>query len=164
MTKRVRTPAIRALESAGIPFEPLEYRYAERGGTAHAASELDLDEHAVIKTLVFEVDDVRAVFVLMHGDRQVSTRALARALGVRQAGPCPPGKAEKITGYRVGGMSPFGSRAGLAVLIERGILDLDRIWLNAGRRGLLVAVDPRDVARALEATPVECAIDPGGHR
>ena len=161
MTKRVRTPAIRALEQAGLRFETSQYRYIERGGTAHAAAELGLDEHAVVKTLVFDAGESGPVLVLMHGDRQVSTHALARVLGVRRAAPCPPAIAEKITGYRVGGTSPFGSRTRLPVLVERGVLDLDRIWLNAGRRGLLVAVDPRDVVRALDATPVECAVAPG---
>jgi len=158
MTKRARTPAIRALEQAGLRFEPFEYRCVERGGAAHAASELGLDPHAVVKTLVFDAGEAGPVFVLMHGDRQVSARALARVLGVRRAAPSPPAAAENITGYRVGGTSPFGSRTRLPVFIERGILDLDRVWLNAGRRGLLVAVDPREVARALDATPVVCTV------
>jgi len=160
MARRERTPAIRALEAAGIAHEPREYPYVERGGTRHAAECLGLDEHAVVKTLVFEARGIGAVLVLMHGDRQVSAKALARALGVREAAPCRPEAAEKATGYRVGGTSPFGTRGRLPVLVERGVLDLARIWLNGGRRGLLVGVDPRAAARALGAVEVEVAIDP----
>ena len=126
-------------------------------GTRHAAEALGLDEHAVVKSLVFDAREAGPVLVLMHGDRQVSTRVLARVLGVRQVAPCPPARAEKLTGYRVGGTSPFGSRTRLAVLVEASVLNLERIFLNAGRRGLLAAVDPRAVARALEATSVACA-------
>jgi len=109
---------------------------------------------------VFDARGIGAVLVLMHGDRQVSAKALARALGVREAAPCRPEAAEKATGYRVGGTSPFGTRGRLPVLVERGVLDLARIWLNGGRRGLLVGVDPRAAARALGAVEVEVAIDP----
>lgn len=160
MTRRDRSPAIRALEAAGVDHEPRQYVYVDHGGTAHAAACLGVDEHAVVKTLVFEAGDVGPVIVLMHGDRQVSTRTLARLLEVRRAAPCSPEAALRHTGYRVGGISPFGIRRPLPVLIERTILDLDRMWLNAGRRGLLVGVDPREVAKALDARPVEVAEPP----
>ena len=154
------TPAVRVLRAAGIDFVPKIYDYVERGGTRHSAEALGVDEHHVVKTLVME-DDTRApLLVLMHGDREVSTKALARQIGRKTVKPCAPDVAERHTGYQVGGTSPFGTRKPLPVYVQRTILELDRIYLNGGRRGFLVALDPRDAARALDATPVDAAVQP----
>jgi Cys-tRNA(Pro) deacylase len=157
VTGRVRTAATRALDAAGVPFEPCSYAYVERGGTGHAAEALGVDERAVVKTLVFDAGARGPVLVLMRGDKRVSTKALARALGVRRVVPCSPSDVTRITGYVVGGVSPFGARRPIPVLIERSVLDVDTIWLNGGRRGLLVAVDPVAAARALGAREVDVA-------
>jgi Cys-tRNA(Pro) deacylase len=152
------TPAVHALRRHGLAFTEHEYRYEPRGGTAVSSRALGVDEHQVVKTLVME-DDTRApLIVLMHGDREVSTKSLARQVGVKTVKPCAPEVAERHTGYQVGGTSPFGTRKPLPVYVERTILDLERIYLNGGRRGFLVALDPRDAARALGATAVDVAV------
>ncbi|HWI41870.1 MAG TPA: Cys-tRNA(Pro) deacylase [Verrucomicrobiae bacterium] len=152
------TPAVRVLRSAGIEFTEHPYRYEEKGGTAVSARELGVDEHSVVKTLVMEDEQARPLIVLMHGDRQVSTRQLARELGVKSVAPCAPAAAQKHTGYMVGGTSPFGTRKTLPVYMESSILDLPRIYINGGRRGFLVAVSPADAARLLDAVPVSVAV------
>ena len=152
------TPAVRCLREHGLAYAPRPYAYVEHGGTRHPAEALGLDEHAVIKTLVMETDERRPLLMLMHGDREVSTRQLARALGARGVTPCSEATAERLTGYQVGGISPLGTRAKLPVYVERTVLDLPRIAINGGRRGFLVELDPRDLARALAATPVEVAV------
>jgi len=151
------TPALRVLKEQGVPFEPREYRYKEHGGTRVAAEELGVDEHTVIKTLVFEDENRSPLIVLMHGDREVSTKSLARALGVKSVSACDPRAVNKHTGYQVGGISPFGTRTGLPVFVEDSILGLPLIRINGGRRGLLVEMSPADLARLLEPTPVRAS-------
>jgi len=154
------TPAIHFLRKHGVAFTEHPYRYEERGGTRVSARELGVDEHAVIKTLVMEDEARQPLIVLMHGDREVSTKNLARQIGRKTIEPCAPGAAQRHTGYQVGGTSPFGMRKPLPVVIERSILDLDRIYINGGRRGLLVALSPRDLARVLEPVSVEVGLAP----
>lgn len=154
------TSAVRVLRAKKIAFEPHLYDYKERGGTAHSAAELGVHEHVVVKTLVMESDSREPLLVLMHGDREVSTKNLARQIGVKTVKPCVPEAAERHTGYQVGGTSPFGTRKPLPVYVERSILALERIYVNGGRRGFLVSLDPRAAAEALQATPVDVAVDP----
>jgi Cys-tRNA(Pro) deacylase len=151
------TAAVRVLRAAGVPFTHHPYDYEEKGGTAVSARELGVDEHCVVKTLVMEDDRKRPLIVLMHGDRQVSTKALARLLGVKSVSPCSPGTANRHSGYLVGGTSPFGTRHPMPVYIEASILELPKIYLNGGQRGYLVGIDPRDAARILGAVPVSAA-------
>jgi Cys-tRNA(Pro) deacylase len=134
------------------------YRYEERGGTRVSARELAVDEHAVVKTLVMEDEAKQPLIVLMHGDREVSTKQLARQIGRKSVAPCLPAVAERHTGYQVGGTSPFGTRKPLPVYVERTILDVDRIYINGGRRGFLVSMAPSEIVRVLAATPVDVAI------
>jgi Cys-tRNA(Pro) deacylase len=152
------TPATRLLREKGVPFTEHPYRYEERGGTAVSARELGVDEHAVVKTLVMERDDGEPIVVLMHGDREVSTKALARQLGCKSVQICRPEVANRHSGYQVGGTSPFGTRKAMPVLVERTILDLPRIYINGGSRGFLVGIDPGDLERVLRPTPVDVAI------
>ena len=152
------TAAVRLLREKGIVFEPHLYAYEERGGTRRSASELGVDEHAVIKTLVMESDAREPLIVLMHGDREVSTKELARTLGVKSVTPCDPAIAQKHTGYQVGGTSPFGTRKPLAVYVEKSILDLPVIYINGGKRGFLVSIRPSDLRRALKVSEVSVAI------
>lgn len=148
------TPAVRVLREARVEFEPHLYDYEERGGTRRSAEALGVDEHAVVKTLVMETDARRPLVVLMHGDREVSTRGLARHLGVKSVRPCDPQAAQRHTGYMVGGTSPFGTRAKLPVYAERTIFELPRIYINGGKRGFLVSVDPRVLRELLGAEEV----------
>jgi Cys-tRNA(Pro) deacylase len=152
------TPAIHFLRKHLVAFTEHPYRYEERGGTRVSARELGVDEHAVVKTLVMEDEDRAPLVVLMHGDREVSVKQLAREIGRKTIQPCEPAVAQRHTGYMVGGTSPFGTRKALPVFVERSILDLDIVYINGGRRGLLVAVSPRDIARVLEATLVDVAV------
>ncbi len=152
------TPAVLFLRSKGVTFSEYSYRYEDRGGTAVASRELGVPEHAVVKTLVME-DDTRApLIVLMHGDREVSTKQLARQIGARSVEPCKPEVATRHTGYLVGGTSPFATRKPMPVYVERSILDLPTIYINGGSRGFLFGVAPADVVRVLGATPVDVAI------
>lgn len=148
------THAIRALESHGIHHVLREYRYVDHGGTAEAARQLGVDEHAVIKTLVFGETPKAPVLVLMHGDCEVSAKALARATGVKTMAPCAPQVAERVTGYQVGGISPFGTRQTLPTYLEATVLDLACILINGGRRGLLVEIAPSVLVDVLGARPV----------
>jgi Cys-tRNA(Pro) deacylase len=152
------TPAVRFLRDRGIPFSEHLYAYEERGGTAVSARELGVDEHCVVKTLVMEDDTGRPLLILMHGDREVSTRELARQLGVRSIRPCSPDAANRHTGYLVGGTSPFATRKPLLVCMESSILELERIYLNGGKRGFLVGIEPRQVAQQLGVTLVQVGI------
>jgi Cys-tRNA(Pro) deacylase len=152
------TPAVRLLRERKIDFEPHLYSYEERGGTRHSAEALGVDEHAVVKTLVMETEARRALVVLMHGDREVSTKQLARAIGARSVKPCDPATAQKHTGYLVGGTSPFGTRTALPVYAERTIFALPKIYLNGGKRGFLVSIDPRVLRTVLNVEEVEAAI------
>ncbi|RPJ01880.1 MAG: Cys-tRNA(Pro) deacylase [Candidatus Aminicenantes bacterium] len=156
--KTPMTPAVRALRQSGVEFTDHAYAYIEHGGTSTFAAESGVDEHVVIKTLVMEDDTKRPLVVLMHGDREVSTKELARALGVRSVRPCAPETAERHSGYMVGGTSPFGLRKPLPIYVEASILDLPRIYINGGKRGFLVGLDPKDLARVLKPVPVRVAI------
>lgn len=153
------TPAIRLLRKNNIAFTGHLYPYEEHGGTAHSARCLGVDEHWVIKTLIMEDDRNQPLIVLMHGDRKVSTRELARLRGVKTIAPCDPAVAEKHSGYRVGGTSPFGTRKLMPVYLEASILELPRIYLNGGKRGFLVGLDPTEVQRLLQPTLVQVAIE-----
>ncbi|MBL8862489.1 MAG: Cys-tRNA(Pro) deacylase [Planctomycetes bacterium] len=153
------TPAERVLRQHGVQYTEHPYRYEEHGGTRVSARELGVDEHLVIKTLVME-DEARApLVVLMHGDRQVSTRKLARQIGAKSVQPCAPEVASRHTGYQVGGTSPFGTKKRLPVYVERTVLDLARVYLNGGRRGFLVGLDPGEIVRVLAARPVDVATE-----
>ncbi len=159
MSKSPSTPATRLLREKGVAFTEHPYRYEEKGGTRVSARELGVDEHAVIKTLVMEDEDRQPLIVLMHGDREVSTKALARLLGKKAVHPCKPEVANRHSGYLVGGTSPFGTRKAMPVFIERSILDLERIYLNGGSRGFLIGIAPAEVVRILSPTLVEVAIE-----
>jgi len=154
------TPAIHQLRRHHIQFTEHSYRYEEHGGTRVSSRELGVPEHIVIKTLVMQDDRKQPLIVLMHGDREVSTKALARAIGVKTVEPCRPDVAEKHTGYLVGGTSPFGTRKAMPVYVERTILDASRVFVNGGRRGFLVALNPQAFVDVLGATPVDAAIEP----
>jgi len=151
------TPAIRVLKENRVDFVPRPYKYEDRGGTEVAARELGVDEHLTVKTLVMEDDGKSAFIVLMHGDREVSTKDLARILGVKTVQPCDAVSANRHTGYMVGGTSPFGTRKSLPVYVEETILSLPVIYINAGRKGLLVEMKPADLAKVLKLTPVSVA-------
>jgi Cys-tRNA(Pro) deacylase len=150
--------AIRALRAAGIPFEPHVYPWEPHGGTRASSEALGVAEHAVVKTLIFEDEARRPLCILMHGDREVSTKNLARAIGVKTCAPCTPEVADRHSGYQIGGTSPFGLRRAMPVYLQRTILELPRIYINGGARGFLVAIDPRDAERLLQPTLVEVAV------
>ena len=152
------TPAIHLLKQHQVPFTEHEYRYEERGGTAVSSRALGVDEHLVIKTLVMEDERKQPLIVLMHGDKEVSTKNLARQIGRKTVTPCAPDVAQKHTGYLVGGTSPFGTRKEMPVFLERSIADLDRIYVNGGRRGFLIALAPPDLMRVLSPTLVDAAL------
>ncbi|MEW6669994.1 MAG: aminoacyl-tRNA deacylase [Thermodesulfobacteriota bacterium] len=152
------TPAIRTLKEHGVEFILRPYKYEERGGTPVAARELGLDEHRVIKTLVMEDETKNPFLVLMHGDREVSTKGLARHLQVKSVRPCDPETAHRHTGYLVGGTSPFGTRKALKVYVERSILELPSIYINAGKKGLLAEISPVVLRNVLDLTPVQVAV------
>lgn len=152
------TPAVRLLREKRISFEWRLYAYEERGGTKRSAAELGVDEHAVIKTLVMETESREPLIVLMHGDREVSTKEMARTLGVKSVSPCDPAVARKHTGYQVGGTSPFGARKPLPVYAEKTIFDLPLIHINGGKRGFLVSIHPNDLRRALTISEVTVAV------
>jgi len=158
------TPAVRVLRGEGVPFTEHVYRYEEHGGTKVSARELGVDEHAVVKTLVMEDDARSPLIVLMHGDLEVSTKQLARAIGRKHVEPCKPDVANRHSGYLVGGTSPFGTRKAMPVYVERTILDLPRIYINGGARGFLVGLAPADLVRVLNPTPVEVGITGLGAR
>ncbi|GEJ57145.1 Cys-tRNA(Pro) deacylase [Anaeromyxobacter diazotrophicus] len=158
MSKTPSTPATRLLRQHGVAYTEHPYRYEEHGGTAVSARELGVDEHAVVKTLVMEDDGGAPLVVLMHGDREVSTKALARQLGKRSVQICKPEVAQRHSGYLVGGTSPFGTRKAMPVYVEKGVLALERIYINGGSRGFLVGIAPAELVRVLAATPVEVAI------
>jgi Cys-tRNA(Pro) deacylase len=151
------TPAIRVLKDNKVDFVPRPYKYEERGGTEVAARELGVDEHLTVKTLVMEDDKKEPFIVLMHGDREVSTREMARILGVKTVQPCDPATAGRHTGYMVGGTSPFGTKKVLPVYTEETVLSLPVIYINAGKKGLLVEMKPAELVRLLKTTPVKVA-------
>lgn len=151
------TPAIRVLRERKVDFEPFLYDYVEKGGTKHSAEALGVDEHSVVKTLVFETAEKKPLIVLQHGDLQVSTKELARILKTKSVTPATPERANKLTGYLVGGTSPFGLRTKIPIYAESTIFDLDRIWINGGKRGFLVAIDPAFLKTVLSVEPVTVA-------
>jgi Cys-tRNA(Pro) deacylase len=153
------TPAVRMLREKKVDFEPHLYNYVEKGGTRHSAEELGVDEHAVIKTLVMETDQRKPLIILMHGDREVSTKNLARQLGVKTVTPSKPEVAQKHTGYLVGGTSPFGTRTQIPVYAEQTIFELPLIYINGGKRGFLVSISPQALRDVLEAKEVNVAIE-----
>lgn len=152
------TLAIRELQSARISFTRHHYDYVEKGGTAVSSRELGMDEHCIIKTLIMESDKKDCFAILMHGDCQVSTKELARVIGVKTVSPCPAAAAEKHTGYRVGGTSPFGTRNKTPVYMEESILELPKIFINGGKRGFLVGLCPKEAQRLLNPELVRVAI------
>lgn len=151
------TPAIRYLKSAGINFDTYEYQYEEKGGTSQSAIELGVDEHSVIKTLIFEADN-RIICVLMHGDREVSTKELARQINVKAVNPCDEKTAFNHTGYKFGGTSPFGTRKPLPIYVESTILDLEMIYINGGKQGFLISTNPEIFSSLLNCKTVHVAI------
>ena len=152
------TPAVRLLREKKVEFEPHLYDYEEHGGTRHSAELLGVDEHTVVKTLVMETEAKKPLIVLMHGDREVSTKNLARHLGVKSVHPCDFAQAQKHTGYLIGGTSPFATRIHMHVYAERTIFDLPKIYINGGKRGFLVSIDPKVLREVLHAEDVEVAI------
>ena len=152
------TQAIRTLKEHAVTYTLRPYKYEEKGGTKAAAEELNVEEHQIIKTLVMEDDKREPLLVLMHGDRQVSTKSLARALEIKMVRPCESEVAHRHTGYFVGGISPFGTKKKLKVYIEASIMELPRIYINAGRKGLLAAMSPEDMVSVLKPIPVNVAI------
>ena len=152
------TMAIRVLRQHRVEFSPHLYTWEAHGGTAASAQHLGVDEHQVIKTLIFEDEAKKPLCVLMHGDREVSAKNLARHIGVKSVAPCQPAVADRHSGYQVGGTSPFGLRRAMPVYCEKSIAALGRIYINGGARGFLVGISPRDLERVLSPTPVEVAI------
>ena len=160
MSKVPSTPATRLLREQGVPYTEHLYRYEERGGTAVSSRELGVDEHAVVKTLVMEDEDGEPFVVLMHGDREVSTKALARQIGKRSVRICKPEAANRHSGYQVGGTSPFGTRKRMPVYLEKTVPDVAKIYVNGGSRGFLVGIAPADLIRVLAPVLVEAGIAP----
>ncbi len=152
------TPAIRVLRENKIEFEPYVFEYLEKGGTKHSAEILGVDEHAVIKTLVFETNEKKPLIVLMHGDLQVSEKNLARVLKVKSVAPATAEKANKLTGYIFGGTSPFGVKTKLPIYAEKTIFDLNEIFINGGRRGFLIRINPQVICDVLKIVEVEIGI------
>jgi Cys-tRNA(Pro) deacylase len=152
------TPAIRLLKQNKIKFTPYFYKYEDKGGTKTSARELKVDEHQVIKTLVMEDELNNPFIILMHGDCEVSVKHLARQLKVKQITPCPPDRADRLTGYQTGGISPFGTRQPLTVYMEETIAELEKLMINGGRRGMLVEITPADLIKVLEPIRVSVAI------
>jgi Cys-tRNA(Pro) deacylase len=153
------TPATQFLRRHGVHFSEHPYGYEEHGGTTVSARELGVDEHHVVKTLVMQDETARPLIVLMHGDRKVSTKNLARQIGCKSVEPCKPEVASRHSGYLIGGTSPFGTKKSMPVYIEQSILALGRIYINGGRRGYLVGVDPQVIEKLLAAKAVNCALE-----
>ncbi|MCK9507598.1 MAG: Cys-tRNA(Pro) deacylase [Pigmentiphaga sp.] len=151
------TPATQFLKKHQVEFQRHGYAYVDHGGTAESARQLGAPEHQVIKTLVMEDEQARPLLVLMHGTNEVSTKNLARQIGVKKVQPCKPDVAQRHSGYQIGGTSPFGTRKTLPVYIESSIMELERIWINGGRRGLLLSLSPQVLPDLLNATLVQVA-------
>jgi Cys-tRNA(Pro) deacylase len=152
------TPATQMLRAAGVAYTEHPYDYVDRGGTAESARQLGVDEHSVIKTLVLQDEKAQPLIVLMHGDRQVSTKNLAREIGVKGIEPCKPEVAQRHSGYLIGGTSPFGIRKALPICVEASVLALPKVHINGGRRGYLVGIAPQVLVDLLGARPVHCAL------
>ena len=159
LTHVSETPATQWLRRAGISFTEHPYNYVEHGGTAESSRQLGVAEHAVIKTLVMQDEKSQPLMVLMHGDRQVSTKNLAREIGTKSVEPCKPEAAQRHSGYMIGGTSPFGTKKALPVYVQASVLVLPRIYINGGRRGFLVGISPAVLAGALAAKAVNCALE-----
>lgn len=152
------TAAVRVLRQAGVAFGEHPYHYEDKGGTAVSARELGVDEHSVVKTLIMEDEKKAPLVVLMHGDMQVSTKELARAIGAKSITPCSPETAQRHSGYLVGGTSPFGTRKQMPVYLEETIMALPLVYINGGSRGFLVSLPPGELARVLKPVPVQVGI------
>ncbi len=153
------TTAMRVLRDHGIAFSEHTYKYVDRGGTAEGSRQLGLDEHSLVKTLIMEDETKRPFVVLMHGDREVSTKELARIMGVKKVVPCTPETAQRHSGYMVGGTSPFGTRKAMPIYMEETVLTLERIYINGGKRGYLVGINPGELVRVLNPILVNVAIE-----
>lgn len=153
------TPATTMLKAHGVTYTEHVYEYVEHGGTSVSSTSLGVDEHHVVKTLIFEDDKHAPLCVLMHGDRKVSTKALAREIGVKRVAPATPENAHRHSGYTVGGCSPFGLKKPMPVYMQKTILALPRIYINGGQRGFLVGLTPDDVVRVVSPTMVDVAIE-----
>jgi len=151
------TPAVRFLREKKVEFIPHLYDYVERGGTRESAKQLGVDEHVVVKTLVFETSEKKPLIVLMHGDREVSTKNLARFLNVKAVAPATPERAGKLTGYLVGGTSPFGTKTKMPIYAEKTMFNLEKIYINGGKRGFLVEIDPKILKTVLQVEEIEVA-------
>lgn len=147
------------MKKNAVTYTEHPYDYEDKGGTRVSSEKLGVDEHAVVKTLVMEDDDKKPLVVLMHGDRDVSTKNLARQIGKKRVEPCKPEVAERHSGYQVGGTSPFGLKKPMPVFVEKSVLDLPKIFINGGRRGFLVAIDPKELVRVVGAKPVDVALE-----
>ena len=152
------TPATQFLRRHGVVFTEHVYGYVEHGGTEESSRQLGVPEHEVVKTLVMQDERAQPLIVLMHGDKSVSTKNLARQIGTKSVEPCKPEVAQRHSGYLVGGTSPFGTKKAMPVYVEASVLQLPRICINGGRRGYLVGIDPSVLTRLLSATPVQCAV------
>jgi Cys-tRNA(Pro) deacylase len=155
------TMATRVLDKAGVAYVPKLYKYEARGGTAVSSRELGVSEHDVVKTLVMETEKHEPLVVLMHGDCEVSTKSLARVIGVKSIAPCKPDVAERHSGYLVGGTSPFGTKRKMPVYLQQTVLECPRIYINGGHRGFLVELEPKELVRVLEPTLVDVALPAG---
>jgi len=152
------TPATQFLRRHGVVFTEHVYEYVEHGGTEESSRQLGVPEHEVVKTLVMQDERAQPLIVLMHGDKSVSTKNLARQIGAKSVEPCKPEVAQRHSGYLVGGTSPFGTKKAMPIYVEASVLQLPRICINGGRRGYLVGIEPAVLTQLLEAKPVECAI------
>lgn len=157
--KHSETRATQYLKKSGTPFTEHPYQYVDHGGAAESARQLGVPEHHVVKTLVMQDEARKPLIILMHGDRSVSTKNLARNIGCKSVEPCVPADAERHSGYQVGGTSPFGLRKAMPIYVEASVLDLPRIYINGGRRGMLVSIEPQALVGQLHAVPVNCALD-----
>ncbi len=158
MTKHSETPATAMLKLHGVTYTEHVYEYVEHGGTSVSSISLGVDEHHVVKTLIFEDDKRQPLCVLMHGDRKVSTKELARQIGAKRVAPCKPEDATRHSGYQVGGCSPFGLKKPMPVYLEASILTLERVLINGGKRGFLVGMSPQDIVRVVTPTLVHAAL------
>lgn len=153
------TPATQFLRRKDIAFSEHRYDYEEHGGTTVSAQKLGVNEHSIVKTLVMQDEAAKPLLVLMHGDRKVSTKNLARQIGCKSVEPCKPEVANRHSGFLIGGTSPFGTRKAMPVYVEQSILDLEKIYINGGRRGYLIGIAPQVLTQALSATAVQCALE-----
>ena len=153
------TLATQFLRQHKVAFTEHPYDYVDHGGTSESSRQIGVDEHIVIKTLIMEDENARPLIVLQHGDREVSTKNLARQINVKKVAPCKPDVAQRHSGYLVGGTSPFGTRKAMPVYVEASVLDLPTILINGGKRGYLVGIDPQELVRLLKATPVSAALE-----